>query len=155
MNRDSSPIDRVAVGLASGLAATVVMTLGQKLEMALTRRPPSTTPARAVEKVAGVDLDSAEDEKRASTPIHYAYGTALGGTLALLDEVPEPLRTAVFFGLAYGGGAALLSGLDLAPPPTRQKPAEVATDVGHHLVYAVTAGAAYALFTRLAERRRS
>ena len=64
---------------------------------------------------------------------------------ALLDDVPEPARTAAFFGLAYGGGAALLSGLKLAPPPTEQKPAEIATDVGHHLVYALSAGAAYAL----------
>src|SRR5687767_13132985 len=39
-----------------------------ELEMALTRRPPSKVPAKAVEKVARVDLDEGE-QQRASTPI--------------------------------------------------------------------------------------
>lgn len=153
MSRTLSPLDRFGLGIASGLVGTIAMTLGQKIEMALTKRPPSTVPAKAVEKVANVDLADEEDEKCASTPVHYAYGTALGGSLALLDDIPEPMRTAAFFGLAYGGGAALLTGLKLAPPPTEQKPSEIATDVGHHLVYALAAGGAYALLTRLAERR--
>jgi hypothetical protein len=154
MTENLTVADRIGVGIVSGLIGTVVMTLGQKAEMALTKRPPSATPAKAVEKMAQVDLDG-EDEQRASTPIHFAYGTALGGALALLDEVPEPARTASFFALAYGGGAALLSGLKLAPLPTEQKPAEVATDLGHHLVYALSAGAAYALLTRFVERSRA
>ena len=151
MSKTLSPVQRIGIGLVSGLAGTIVMTLGQKLEMALTRRPPSKVPAKAVEKVARVDLDEGE-EQRASTPIHYAYGTALGGALALLDDVPEPARTGTFLALAYGGGAALLSGLGLAPPPTEQEPGDIATDVGHHLVYALGAGATYALLTRAAER---
>jgi hypothetical protein len=150
-----SAADRIGIGLAAGLVGTLVMTLGQKAEMTLTRRPPSTVPAEAVEEVSGVELETKADERRASTPIHFAYGTALGGALAALDEVPEPARTAVFFALAWGGGAALLTTLGLAKPPTQQKPAEVATDLGHHLVYALAAGAAYAALTRFSESRKA
>ena len=150
MTHTLSIADRVGLGIAAGLIGTIVMTLGQKAEMALTGRSPSATPAKAVEKVADVELDSDADKQRASTPVHFAYGTALGGLLGVMDDVPEPARTAGFFALAWGSGAALLTLLKFAPPPWQQEPADVTTDVGHHLVYAASTGVAYGLLTRMA-----
>ncbi len=151
MTNDLSIADKIGVGIAAGLIGTIVMTIGQKAEMALTTRPPSSTPAKAVEKVAGVELETADDKQRASTPIHWAYGTALGAILAGLDRIPEPARTGLFFASAWGGGAMLLNGLGLATPPHRQKSRDLATDISHHAVYALSAGGAYALFRNLAE----
>ena len=129
------------------------MTLGQKAEIAVSRRPTAKTPARAVEKVSGIELASQADEKRASMVAHLAYGTALGGILAGLDGLREPARTGIFFVIAWAGGAALLEALDLGKPPEEQEPAELATDIGHQLVYAVSAGAAYAILSRPARAR--
>lgn len=146
--------EKIGVGIAAGAVGTIVMTLGQKAEMAATGREPSTTPSKAVEEVSGVDLTE-QQEERASTPIHYAYGAALGAGLAALDGVEEPARTMAFFAGAYGGGQLLLTQLDLAKPPHKQEAAELVTELGHHLVYAVSAGLAYrALSHWLLERRR-
>ncbi|RST30472.1 hypothetical protein HMF7854_06230 [Sphingomonas ginkgonis] len=154
MTQTIDTADRIAVGLAAGLVGTALMTLSQKAEMALTGRPESTTPAKAVEQVSGVALKDETAEKRASVPVHWAYGTALGTALAGLEPLPTAARTPAFFGLAWGSGAALLSRLRLAKPPADQDGRELAIDLGHHLVYATGASLAYALGTRwLAQRR--
>ena len=146
--------DRVALGLVAGLAGTIVMTLGQKIEIALSGRPPSKVPAKAVEEVSGVALATAKDEERASTPVHFGDGTALGATLAAGDRLHPAVRTAAFFGFAWTAGAAITTGLGLSKPPHEQDARSLLTDVGHHIVYAVTAGSAYALLRRAAARRR-
>ncbi|SFS00613.1 hypothetical protein [Sphingomonas jatrophae] len=148
---DLSTPQKLALGLAAGLVGTVVMTLGQKLEMALTDRPPSTTPAKAVETVTGIE-PSKPDEARLSNATHFAYGTALGAGLAALDRVPEPARTLAFLAMAQGTGAAILQALDLSGKPSEWGVQDAAIDVGHHLVYAVTAGLAYQGGKTLAQR---
>lgn len=142
--------DRIALGLAAGFAGTSIMTIGQHIEMAISGRKPSRSPARAVETIAKVELASPEDELRASFLIHLAYGTALGIGLVALERIKDPWRTAIFLATVWSAGAALLAGLDLAPPPHRQRPAKLATDIGHHIVYASTAGLAYQFANRRA-----
>lgn len=151
MNSSLSVPERIGLGMAAGAVGTLVMTVGQAIEIAITDRPPSATPAKAVEKLTRIELATADDEQRASTPIHWAYGTILGGLLAALDRVPEPARTGLFFASAWGGSAVLLNALGLAQPPQNQKPRDLVTDIGHHAVYAISAGAAFALFINLAE----
>ena len=155
MDSKLSIADRVALGLAAGLAGTIVMTLGQKAEMALTRRPPSKTPAKAVETVSGVELARVSDELRASNLVHVGYGTALGAVLAAGDRLPAPSRTAAFFALAWAGGSAMLTLLRLAKPPQEQATQDLLTDIGHHAVYAATAGTTYALLRRAMVERRA
>jgi len=151
METSLSVPERIGIGIAAGAVGTLVMTIGQTIEMAITDRPPSATPAKAVEKLTRIELATAADEQRASTPIHWAYGTMLGALLAGLDRIPGPARTGLFFASAWGGGAMLLNALGLAQPPQDQKPRDLVTDIGHHAVYAVSAGAAFALFMSLAE----
>ena len=127
------------------------MTIGQTIETALTERPPSTTPAKAVEELTNVELATKDDEQRASTRIHWAYGTMVGSLLTGMDRISEPARSGLFFASVWGGGAILLTVLGLAPPPQRQKVRDLTTDLGHHAIYALSASAAFALFSKLAE----
>jgi len=151
MSDKASIPDLAVAGLAAGLAGTCVMTLGQMAEMKARGRKPSTTPAKAVEEVSGVDLADRKDEEKASTYVHFAYGTGLGLGLALLDRVKEPWRSVLFGTGAWALGVTMLRSLRLEPPLAEQKPAQLATDIGHHIVYAAACGAAYSGLRRIAE----
>jgi hypothetical protein len=144
-----SPLHRIGLGLAAGLVGTIVMTLGQKAEMALTDRPPSKVPADAVEKIAGFDVSDGAEEDLLSNGVHFAYGIALGAGFAAIDDVAEPARTALYFVGAQAVGMALLQGLDLDGKPSEWDAPTAAVDVGHHLVYAIAAGLTYAAGKRL------
>ena len=138
----SASAGRIGLGLAAGLIGTLVMTLGQKAEIALTDRPPSKVPAQAVEKITDTEVAESR-EQQLSTAVHFAYGTALGVGLAAMDEVPEPARTALYFAAAWGAGMALLQGLKLEGRPSEWDLSSAAIDGGHHVVYALAAGLAY------------
>lgn len=143
---EESRIQRVAslvgIGLLAGFAGAVLMTVSQKVEMAITGRQPSSTPAEAAEKIAGVDLADT-DEQRLSTPLHLAFGSALGLGLAASARVPEPARSALFFAGAWSAGTGVLTGLELSEPPTRWDAKTLAVDLAHHAVYAAGAVAAF------------
>jgi len=147
------PLQRIGLGLAAGLVGTIAMTLGQKVEMALADRPPSTMPADAVEKIGDFDVADDRQEALLSSGVHFAYGIALGAGFAAIDEVPEPARTALYFVGAQSIGMALLQALDLDGKPSEWDAPTAAVDVGHHVVYAVAAGLAYAGGRRLLARR--
>jgi len=136
-------------GLVAGLAGTAVMTAGQKIEMRLTGREGSADPAKAVADLTGEQPENDRQEQSLATAVHFAYGTALGAGLGLLKAVKEPARTAAFFAAAWGMGALVETWLHPDRPPTRWTAQQLATDIGHHLVYAVATGLAYrALSTR-------
>jgi hypothetical protein len=138
------------IGLVAGLIGTLAMTAGQKAEMALTRRPPSDTPAKAIESIAGDKVNQVASERQLSTAGHLAFGTGLGLGLAALAPVPEPVRAGLFFAGAWSAGAALLTGLGLSDPPTRWDAKKLAIDLGHHAVYAATAAVTFLGLRRLA-----
>lgn len=140
----------VGIGLIAGLVGTIVMTLGQKAEMAATGREPSNVPAEAVEQLTGTDLQGEQREAQLSTATHFAYGTALGATLAALDDVPLAARIPAFLAGTWAVGQAIEVGLGVAKPPTQQEPSALAIDIGHHVVYAVVSVGAYALLRRVA-----
>jgi len=147
---DISPTLRnVGLGLAAGLIGTLVMTFSQEVEMALTDRPPSKVPAEGAEKATGIDVADEAREQTLSNIVHFGYGTALGATLAALDDVPEPARTIAYFIGAQATGMAVLQALDLEGKPSEWDAPSATIDVGHHLVYAVATGLAYAGGKRL------
>lgn len=62
-------------GLFAGLAGTVAMTVSSTIEMKLSGREASTTPAQAAEKVLDVEPPDEEAEARFSNLVHWGYGT--------------------------------------------------------------------------------
>ena len=140
----------VGLGLLSGLAGTLIMTIGQKVEMRLTGREPSAVPAEAVETITDMRKLEAPREAQLSTVAHVAFGTGLGVGLAALSKVPEPTRGMAFFVGAWGAGAALITSLGLAEAPTKWGARKLAIDLGHHAVYAASAAATFFGLRRLA-----
>jgi hypothetical protein len=138
------------IGLVAGLVGTLAMSLSQKAEIALTRRPPSKTPAEAIETLTGTEIEDERAEQQLSTAGHLAFGTGLGLGLAALERVPEPARGLAFFAGAWSAGTALITGLGLSDPPTRWDAKKLATDLGHHAVYAAASAAAFLGLRRLA-----
>lgn len=137
-------------GVVAGLAGTAAMTVSSTLEARLRRREASTAPARAAQRVLGIEsFRSEEKQERFSTLVHWGYGTGWGvfraaiGAVGLRPAVAGP----VHFAAMWGGALVMLPALDVAPPVTRWGRTEVAIDVFHHLVYSVVTGIAYEAVT--------
>jgi len=135
----------VGKGLFAGVAGTAVMTVSSTLEMKLSGRPASQTPAEAAEKVLGVEPVDEEAKGRFSNLVHWGYGTAWGGVRGLLAGVglSGPKATAAHLALVWGGEQVILPALDVAEPVYKYGGKATATDLLHHVVYATATGLAY------------
>jgi uncharacterized membrane protein YagU involved in acid resistance len=124
------------------------MTVSSTVEAKLRGRAFSTAPARAAQRVLGIkEFESPRDVARFSDLVHWGYGTGWGVVRALLGEVGlgSRLATPAHFGALWGSELVILPSLDVAPPAYLWPKQEVAIDVFHHLVYALTTGVAYEL----------
>jgi len=138
----------IGAGAVAGVVGTAAMTVSSTLEARIRGREPSTAPARAAERVLGIEKfgdDAAET--RFSNLVHWGYGTGWGvargvlGATGLGATVAAPLH----FAAMWGGATVMLPSLQVAPPVTQWGREEVAIDVFHHLVYATATGLTYGL----------
>jgi hypothetical protein len=141
----------LGIGLVAGFVGTVAMTASQAVEMRLRQREPSTTPAKAAEKVLHVRPDDERAEAALNNGVHLAYGTGWGAFRGLLDTAVG-LRgwpaIAVHFAAIQGAAFVMLPGLKVSPPVREWGAKEIAVEVGHHAVYAIAAGLTYDALTR-------
>lgn len=147
----STAAQNIGKGLVAGLVGTVAMTMSSTIEQRVRGREASTAPARAAEKVLGIEsFESEGAEQRFSTLVHWGYGTGWGVVRGLLRTfgLPPVAATAGHYAAVWGGAAVTLPMLDVAPPITLWGRREVAIDAWHHAVYAVAAGVAYDLLDR-------
>jgi len=151
MDSDRTTISagEIARGLIAGLAGTAAMSLSQRIEMALTGRQPSATPAEALCLLLGFETRSEAEEQRLAEEAHWAYGTAWGLGHAVLRPIPEPARGLVFLGAVWGAGVALLTATRLSPPPTQWTTQSLLSDIAHHAVYVAAGSAAYRALGRV------
>jgi len=122
------------------------MTVSSTLEAKLRKRQPSQAPAKAAEKVLGIErFESPQAENRFSNLVHWGYGTGWGAVRGLRGSTPLPPKAANFaHGAAiWGQAVVMLPTLDVAPPINLWGPEEIAIDVFHHVVYATATGIAY------------
>ncbi len=136
----------IGKGLFAGLFGTAAMTVSSTLEAKLRNREPSTAPARAAEKVLGIEsFESPAAENRFSNLVHWGYGTGWGAVRGLLATAGLPPRaaTAAHLTAIWGQEIVMLPALGVAPPITRWEKEEVAIDLFHHVVYATATGIAY------------
>ena len=72
--------------LVAGFLGTVVMTVGQEIQIRIAKRPISYTPALAFFKIFRLDFDALNSRAKgvASYAVHFVYGTVWGFPLAIL-----------------------------------------------------------------------
>ncbi len=93
-------------GLFAGAAGTAAMTVSSTLEMKLSGRPASQTPAQAAEAVLQVEPKDEKSEAQFSNLVHWGYGTGWGAVRRLLASagLSGPAATAAHLGLVWGAG---------------------------------------------------
>jgi len=140
----------VGKGLVAGAAGTAAMTVSSTLEAKLRERGSSSAPADAAGKVLGVQPRDEAGEARFSNFVHWSYGTSWGAARGLLHAagLAGPTAVAAHFAVVWGSSQAMLPALDVAPPPWKSPPEEIAIDAFHHAVYALATGIAFTLLER-------
>lgn len=137
-------------GLFAGVAGTAAMTVSSTLEMKLSGRPASQTPAQAAEAVLQVEPKDEESEAQFSNLVHWGYGTGWGAVRGLLAStgLSGPVATAAHLGLVWGAEQVVLPALDVSAPVFKYGAKATATDLLHHTVYAAATGLAYSYLDR-------
>jgi len=132
-------------GLVAGVIGTAAMTVSSTLEAKLRGRAFSTAPARAAQKLLGIEsFGSPAAEARFSNLVHWGYGTGWGVARAVLGHVlPPKAADAAHFAAIWGGALVMLPALDVAPPVWEWGGEEVAIDVLHHSVYVAATALVY------------
>jgi hypothetical protein len=141
-------------GLFAGVAGTAAMTVSSTIEMKLSGRGASETPAQAAEKVLDIEPEDEDAEARFSNLVHWGYGTAWGGVRGLLGSVGLSgfPATAAHFALVWGSEQVVLPALDVSAPVFKYGGKATATDFLHHAVYATATGIAYSYLERSQSR---
>lgn len=137
-------------GLFAGLAGTAAMTVSSTLEMKLSGRAASTTPAQTAEAVLDVQPEDEQAEGKFSNLVHWGYGTAWGGARGILAStgLSGPVATAAHLGLVWGSEQIILPALNISAPVFKYGGKATATDLLHHTVYAAATGLAYGYLDR-------
>lgn len=132
-------------GVIAGLAGTAAISVSQMIEMKITGRKPSDTPAKAVNKVLNVKATDEQHKEEFVEEVHWTYGTLWGLARSVLDLVGVKgiAATAVHYGAVWGTEMVMLPSLDVAEPVTKWGGKAIAKDGLNHLVYAVAAGLVY------------
>ena len=133
-------------GMVAGAIGTIAMTVSERLEMAVSGREASQVPGQVgAHLLPGQDPDSSADVARLNAPVHWAHGISMGAVRGALDMagVRGPEASIAHFLLLWGGDAALYRALGVADLPWRWDADELASDVLHKGLYAMTTGAVY------------
>ncbi len=135
----------IGTGFLAGLAGTAAMTISQMIEMKITGRKASITPANAVREVFDIKPVTESKSTEVSNEIHWVYGTSLGLVRGLLGlaGIKNLMGTSIHFATIWTAELIMLPALRVAPPITREKPKDIITDALHHIVYALVAGCVF------------
>jgi hypothetical protein len=154
----SSILRSAAVGAASGVAGTLVMSalmLPAQWVGLLGTQPPRRVSDRALDHL-GLGRRVGEQDRRVGTVVtHLAIGVGSGAALGILRNVVGSRAPAAGVGLAFGAALwavnyiAVAPALELFPPPDRDRPGRPPVMFAANMLYgAVTAS----LIDRLSRR---
>jgi hypothetical protein len=134
---------RAARGALAGLAGAAAMTAAEKLEQAITRRPHSYVPARALLTLVG---RSPGDQVRPPTwnhAMHWGTGALLGALRGVWSATgirgSEATMTHTVVRVAFDQTVENATGVG-APPSTWPRRERV-VDLAHKAIYSVVTGA--------------
>ena len=131
-------------GAVAGLAGVAVMTAGEKLEQALTRRPNSYVPARTLLSLLG--RHPAPDAKPPAWnhAMHWGTGAVLGALRGVwsVTGIRGPVANTTFSVVRLATDQTLENATGIGAPPMSWPLKETVVDVGHKAVYAWVTGLA-------------
>jgi hypothetical protein len=144
-------LQTLLIGLAAGAIGTVIFTIIEYVEMAVTRRPASLIPGQVLVAMTGGDPQAEKDRARKyNLPVHFMHGTALGVVLAAVSLLDwSPLLTAVIFYVVVLVGDWMLYVVLGVTQPWRWSAADMAREVILKAFFAAAVAVAFYLLIDL------
>jgi hypothetical protein len=134
-------LSTIGRGMAAGLAGTVVMTAGEKLEQAFTGRPDSYVPARTLAHLLGLKRPD-EDSLGRNWVMHYGTGAAAGvlrGAMARAN-VRGPAASFMHTWIRLATDQTLENATGVGAPPVTWPRSELVIDIAHKAIYSFATG---------------
>ncbi|MFI6931854.1 hypothetical protein [Streptomyces sp. NPDC050287] len=130
-------------GLVAGTAGGLVMTLGEKMEQAVTGRPDSHVPARVLRRLTGRPERPGPQPLPVDWAMHYGQAALLGVLRSVMAQsgLRGPLASAKFAVVRLTNDQILENATGVGAPPDTWPRQELVVDVLHKAVYAFTTGA--------------
>lgn len=131
-----------AQGAVSGLAGVAVMTVGEKVEQALTHRPDSYVPARALLALLGRPAGEDEQPPVWNHLMHWGTGAAVGGLRGVwaVTGIRGPIANAWHTVVRLAVDQTIENATGAGAPPATWPRAEQAVDTLHKAVYSTVTG---------------
>ncbi|MGW7619970.1 hypothetical protein ACWGLG_29865 [Streptomyces antimycoticus] len=130
-------------GLIAGTAGGLVMTLGEKIEQALTKRPDSHVPARVLQRLTGLPEHPGKQPVPVNWAMHFGQAAVLGVLRSVMAHVGlrGPVASAKFMVVRLTNDQILENATGVGAPPPAWPREEQIVDVLHKAVYAFATGA--------------
>lgn len=144
-----------AHGMAAGAVGAAAMTVVEKLEQRVTRRPDSHVPARTLERLLRLPERPREQPRSLNLLMHLGQGVLLGALRGVMANggLRGPWSSAMFTVVRLTNDQTLENATGVGAPPWTWPRRELVIDVGHKAVYAFATGAVADLLAgRSAER---
>jgi hypothetical protein len=140
----SSVVGRVVwQGALAGAVGAAVMTAGEKVEQALTRRPPSFVPARALLTLLGREPSDTDRPPGWNHAMHWTTGALLGALRGIWSAtgLRGPLASGWHTAVRLAFDQTVENATGVGAPPTSWPRQEKLVDVLHKTVYSIVTGA--------------
>ena len=130
-------------GALAGAAGVAAMTIGEKLEQALTQRPNSYVPAHTLERLLGFPTRPDRDRLWLNWAMHYGQGVALGLLRALMARagIRGPVSSFMLLNARLLNDQTLENATGVGALPWTWPVNEQVIDLVHKAVFAFTTGA--------------
>lgn len=131
----------VLQGLLAGLAGVAAMTLAEKLEQLITKRPNSYVPAHTLERLVG--LKPKQDDDLINWTMHWGQGILMGAVRGIMAEkgIRGPVGSFIFMNLRLLNDQTLENATGVGSLPWTWSKDEQVIDLIHKGIYAFVTGA--------------
>lgn len=138
-----STADVLLRGLLAGATGVAAMTLAEKLEQTITKRPNSYVPAHTLERLLRLPVRPDSERLGLNWAMHWGQGIALGTVRALMAQrgVRGPVASFIFLNLRLANDQTLENATGVGAPPWTWPVDEQVIDLLHKAIYAFATGA--------------
>ncbi len=128
-------------GLLAGIAGVAAMTLAEKLEQLITKRPNSYVPGHTLERLLG--HSTKRDDDRTNLAMHWGQGILLGAVRGIMSKngVRGPVGSFLFMNLRLLNDQTLENATGVGSLPWTWPKDEQVIDLIHKGIYAFVTGA--------------